>query len=49
VKNVVNKSKNIETASRPQNNESIYINGLRVKAVNGLNSSKLKIQRKNKN
>ena len=49
VKNIINKSKNIETASRPQNNESIYINGLRVKAVNGVDSSKLKIQRKNKN
>ena len=50
IKNIVNKSKNIDTASRPQNNEAIFINGLRVKAVNGVDSSKLKIQtRKNKN
>ena len=50
IKDIVNKSKNIETASRPQNNEAVFINGLRVKAVNGVDSSKLKIQsRKNKN
>ena len=48
IKNIVNESKNIETASRPQNNEAIYINGLRVKAVNGVDSSKLKIQKKKK-
>ena len=50
IKNVVNESKNIDAASRPQNNEAIFINGLRVKAVNGVDSSKLKIQkRKTKN
>ena len=49
IKNVVNKSKNIDAASRPQNNEAIFINGLRVKAVNGVDSSKLKIQKRNKN
>tara|TARA_B100000497_G_C7611316_1_gene367125 strand:- start:34 stop:1119 length:1086 start_codon:yes stop_codon:yes gene_type:complete len=49
VKGLVNKSKNIETASRPQNGEDIYIGGLKVKAVSGVDSSKLKIQRKNKN
>jgi len=48
IKNIVNKSKNIDAASRPQNNEAIYINGLRVKAVNGVDSSKLKIQKKKK-
>ena len=49
IKNLVNKSKNVETASRPQNNEDIYINGLKVRAVNGVDSSKLKIQKRNKN
>jgi len=44
VKDVVNKSKNIETASRPQNNEDIFINGFKVKAVSGVDSSKLKIK-----
>jgi hypothetical protein len=48
IKNIVNKSKNIDAASRPQNNEAIYINGLRVKAVNGVDSSKLKIQKRKK-
>jgi len=49
IKNLVNKSKNVETASRPKNNEDIYINGLKVRAVNGVDSSKLKIQKRNKN
>ena len=44
VKDVVNKSKNIETASRPQNNEDIFINGFKVRAVSGVDSSKLKIK-----
>ena len=49
IKDLVNKSKNVETASRPQNNQDIFINGLKVKAVNGVDSSKLKIQKRNKN
>jgi hypothetical protein len=44
VKDVVNKSKNIETASRPQNNEDIFINGFKVRAVSGVDSSRLKIK-----
>ncbi len=49
-KNIVNKSKNIETASRPQNNEDLFINGFKVRAVSGVDSSKLKIKtNKNKN
>jgi hypothetical protein len=49
-KNIVNKSKNIETASRPQNNEDLFINGFKVKAISGVDSSKLKIKtNKNKN
>ena len=51
IKNIVNKSKNIETASRPQSNGDIFIGGLKVKAISGgVDSSKLKIQtNKNKN
>ena len=48
IKNIVNKSKNIETASRPQNGE-VFIGGMKVKAISGVDSSKLKIQTKNKN
>ena len=44
VKDVINKSKNIETASRPQNNEDIFINGFKVKAISGVDSSRLKIK-----
>ena len=46
IKNIVNKSKNIDTASRPQNNGEIFVNGLKVKAINGVDSSKLKIQKR---
>ena len=51
IKDVVDKSKNIETSSRPQSNGDIFIGGLKVKALSGgVNSSKLKIQtNKNKN
>ena len=49
IKNIVNKSKNIDTASRPQNNEDLFINGFKVKAISGVDSSKLKIKTKNKN
>ncbi len=50
IKNMVDKSKNIETASRPKNNGDIFIGGLKVKAISGKDSTKLKIQtNKNKN
>ena len=48
VKDIVNKSKNIDTASRPKNNEDIFIGGLKVKAVSGVDSSKLKIKTRKK-
>ena len=44
LKHVINKSKNIETASRPQNNEDVFINGFKVKAISGVDSSRLKIK-----
>ena len=46
IKDIVDKSKNIETSSRPQSNGDIYIGGLKVKAVSGIDSSKLKIKTK---
>ena len=46
IKNIVDKSKNIDTANRPQNNEDIFINGFKVKAISGIDSSKLKIKTK---
>lgn len=41
------KNKNINTEARfSPNDDSIYINGMKLKAVSGVNSSKLKIKRK---
>jgi hypothetical protein len=49
VKDVVAKSKNISTDPRPQAGGDVFIGGLRVKAVNGVDSSKLKFKGKKKN
>ncbi len=46
VKDVVAKSKNINNEVRKSAPEDIFLNGLKVKAVSGVNSSKLKIKRK---
>ena len=46
VKDVVAKSKNINTEARKSAPEDIYLNGLKVKAVSGINSSKLKIKKR---
>jgi len=47
VKDVVAKSKNINKDARPsQPADEIYLNGLKVKAISGVDSSKLKIKRK---
>tara|TARA_B100000575_G_scaffold285647_1_gene281225 strand:+ start:3652 stop:4767 length:1116 start_codon:yes stop_codon:yes gene_type:complete len=48
IKEMVSKSKNVETASRPQNNEELFINGFKVKAISGVDSSKLKIKSRKK-
>ena len=40
------KSKNINTESRPQANGDMFINGLKVTAVNGVDASKLKFKSK---
>ena len=46
VKNVMAKSKNISTEPRQTASGDVFINGLKVKAVSGLDSSKLKIKTK---
>jgi hypothetical protein len=40
------KSKNIITEPRPQATGDVFIGGLKVKAVNGVDSSKLKFKTK---
>jgi len=47
VKDVVAKSKNINNEVRKSAPEDIYLNGLKVRAISGVDSSKLKIKRKN--
>ena len=49
VKEVVAKSKNITNEPRPQATGDIFINGLKVKAIDGVNTSKLKFKVKNNN
>ena len=44
VKDMMAKSKNISNEPRTTSTGDVYINGLRVKAVNGVDSSKLKIK-----
>jgi len=46
VKNMMAKSKNINQDPRPQVNGDVFIGGLKVKAVNGVDSSKLKFKSK---
>jgi hypothetical protein len=46
VKEVVAKSKNISTEPRQNASGNVFINGLKVKAISGLDSSKLKIKTK---
>jgi len=45
-RDVIAKSKNINTEGRKTAPDDIYLNGFKVKAVSGVNSSKLKIKRK---
>jgi len=44
VKDVVAKSKNITTETRKEGAGNVFVNGLKVKAVSGVDSSKLKIK-----
>jgi len=49
IKNVVSNTKNINNSARSsQPADHVYLNGLRIKAVTGANSSKLKINTRNK-
>ncbi len=47
-KNIINKSKNINNDPRPQDSGEVFIGGLKVKAINGIDSSRLKVKYKNK-
>ena len=47
-KDIMAKSKNINAEPRIQNSGDVYINGLKVKAINGVDSSRLKFKSKNK-
>ena len=46
IKEVVAKSNNISTEPRQTSSGEIFVNGIRVKAINGVDSSKLKIQQR---
>ena len=48
VKDMMAKSKNISNEPRTTSTGDVFINGLRVKAINGVDSSKLKLKIKNK-
>ena len=45
VKEVVNGSKNLSDKPRQTSGDSVFINGLRIKAISGVDSSKLKIKK----
>jgi hypothetical protein len=46
VKDIVNSSKNISDKPRQTADDSVFINGLKVKAITGVDSSKLRIKKK---
>ena len=46
VKNMLAKSNNISNKPRTTSEGEVYINGLKVKAISGANSSKLKIKKR---
>ena len=46
VRDVVNSSKNPSTSPRPTSEGNVFVNGFKVKAISGLDSSKLKIKTK---
>jgi len=47
-KNIISKSKNISNDPRPQDSGEVFIGGLKVKAISGVDSSRLKVKYKNK-
>ncbi len=46
VKNITANANNITTEARKVPNDTMYLNGLRVKAINGVDTSKLKIKKR---
>ena len=46
IKDSIAKSKNITTEARKTNTGEVFIGGLKVKAITGLDSSKLKIKKR---
>ena len=46
VKNVIDKSKNVSTEPRATADGNVFVNGLKVRAISGLDSSKLTIKKK---
>mgnify|MGYP003132294095 CR=1 FL=1 len=48
-KDIMAKSKNISAEPRVQNSGDVFINGLKVKAISGVDSSRLKVKTKMKN
>ena len=46
VKEVVDSSKNITSKPRQTASDSVFINGLKVKSITGMDSSKLRIKKK---
>jgi hypothetical protein len=46
VRDVVNNSKNPSTSPRPTSDGNVFVNGFKVKAISGMDSSKLKIKTK---
>ena len=46
IRNITAKSKNISTEPRSTPSGDVYLNGLRVKAISGVDSSKLKVKKK---
>ena len=46
VRDVVNSSKNPSTSPRPTSDGNVFVNGFKVKALSGMDSSKLKIKTK---
>jgi len=46
VKEIMSKSKNINTDPKPTDAGEVFINGLKVRAISGVDSSKLKIKRR---
>jgi hypothetical protein len=45
VKEIMAKSNNVSTEPRTSANESLFVNGIKIKAINGMDSNKLRIKK----